>query len=208
MDVDEISTITINTDYAKKYEERKRNEELSKLKEKYGDVKLDSSEDESTSEEEDEFGELVTPEVDAQIMKTIAAIRSKDPKLYDSQSSFFADEEVQKARQRWTYKQQEKKSEGKPVHLKDYHRQLLLENGGVIDETDTKSETTINLKDRNRQNDDISNEEDQKVDKPEKKKVWLTTLEEEQKLKNEFNAVVSEFGFATEVEDNDDFLVQ
>jgi protein KRI1 len=68
-----------------------------------------NSDESSTSEEEDEFGELVTPEVDAQIMKTIVAIKSKDPKVYDSQSNFFSDEEIRKARQQWLDKQRGKK---------------------------------------------------------------------------------------------------
>ncbi|CAG8642457.1 2699_t:CDS:2, partial [Acaulospora colombiana] len=196
MDVDEISTITINAEYAKTYEERKRNEELSRLKEKYGDVKIDSDEeDESTSEEEDELGELVTPEVDAQIMKTISAIRSKDPRVYDSHLNFFAvdntglrefeisDDEIQKARQDWTDKRQKKKDEGKPVHLKDYHRQMLLEGGGIIDEKN-------------------------KVDvKSKAAKIGLMTLEESQKLKNEFKAAISEFDLSTK-DDDEDFFIQ
>ncbi|CAI2165293.1 15134_t:CDS:10 [Funneliformis geosporum] len=121
--------LTINSEYAKKYELRKKDEELSKLKEKFGDMSDVDTDSSSTSEEEDEFGELVTPEVDAQIMKTIVAIKSKDPKVYDSQSNFFADEEIQKAHHQWLDKQQKKKSEAKPMHLKDYHRKILLENG-------------------------------------------------------------------------------
>jgi len=62
------------------------------VKEKYGDLEnlAGGEESDSTSEEEDEYGELVTPEIDAQILKTITAIRSKDPKVYDSNTSFFA----------------------------------------------------------------------------------------------------------------------
>jgi hypothetical protein len=56
---------------------------ITTVKEKYGDIKnLNSDEeDDSTSEEED----LVTPEIDARILKTIT-----DPKLYDANTSFFA----------------------------------------------------------------------------------------------------------------------
>nr|CAG8614108.1 14347_t:CDS:10 [Entrophospora candida] len=90
---DEPVEFKINHQYAKKYEIRKRGEELSKLKEKYDRSDLNSEDvavSDSTSEEEDEYGELITPEVDAQIMKTITAIRSKDPKVYNSQANFFA----------------------------------------------------------------------------------------------------------------------
>lgn len=91
------------------------------------------SEEEDTDEEEDENAELLTPEVDAQIMKTIAAIRSQDPRVYDAEKQFFTEEEMDKAKKAWEQKQ---KLSGKKVTLKDYHREVLLENNGVIEEDD------------------------------------------------------------------------
>ncbi|CAG8796731.1 31648_t:CDS:2, partial [Racocetra persica] len=44
------------------------------------------------------------------------------------------DEEIQKARQNWLDKQQKKKTEKKPIHLKDYHRQILLESDDMIED--------------------------------------------------------------------------
>ncbi|RIA98498.1 KRI1-like family C-terminal-domain-containing protein [Glomus cerebriforme] len=185
MDSEEDSIkLTINSEFAKKYEERKRGEELSKLKEKYGDIAnldFDENDELSTSEEEDEFGELVTPELDAQIMKTIVAIKSKDPKVYDSQSNFFAEEEIQKAREQWLGKQREKKSEIKPMRLKDYNRKILLENSGIIDDVDNS--------------------------KVKNKDTVLTPIQEEQKLKEEFKAAASQFDFPDN-DDDDNFLVQ
>lgn len=43
----------------------------------------------SESEPEDDVGEELTPEIDAQIMKTIAAIRTRDQAVYDSNHNFF-----------------------------------------------------------------------------------------------------------------------
>ncbi|CAG8488441.1 16127_t:CDS:10 [Dentiscutata erythropus] len=176
----ETPILTINQEYAKKYEERKRSEELSKLKEKYGDLNSDEDEGSSSSEEEDEYGELVTPEIDSQIMKTISAIKNKDPKVYDKNSNFFADEEIRKARQNWFDKQKQKKSE-KPLFLKDYQRQILLESSDIT-EDDIKPEIDI---------------------MPE---IDLTPMEEEQKLKEEFKEAASNFDFNNE-EGDDDFLV-
>ncbi|KAI9289760.1 KRI1-like family C-terminal-domain-containing protein [Umbelopsis sp. AD052] len=161
---DETFDFKINEEFAKKYEHNKQREELGKLKDKYGDVAVqdfdgdrlrriaerkakwgirddkdqsavfyDSEEEESTDEEEDENAELLTPEVDAQIMKTIAAIRTKDPQVYDSKKAFFVGEEIEKAKKIWEEKQ---KQTGKKVTLKDYHRGVLLEDGGIIDEDD------------------------------------------------------------------------
>ena len=79
---------TINAAYAEKYEKRKKAEELSNLKEKYAHA-IDSEQENSDDEEEDEVGELVTPEIDLQIFKTVASLKSKDPKVYDSKINFF-----------------------------------------------------------------------------------------------------------------------
>jgi protein KRI1 len=66
-------------------------------------------------------------------MKTIAAIRTKDPRVYDSKKEFFVGEEIEKAKKNWEEKQ---KQTGKKMTLKDYHRGVLLEDGGIIDEDD------------------------------------------------------------------------
>ena len=50
----------------------------------------DSSGTDSESDtDEDEFGQELTPAIDAQIPKTIAAIRTRDKSVYDSQHRFF-----------------------------------------------------------------------------------------------------------------------
>jgi len=159
-DGEEEVTLTINEKFADKYEKRKQNEELTRLKEKYGDLDenklqkaverkkqyskdindttiFDSDEDESTSEEEDEFGELITPEVDAQIMKTILKVKAHDKDIYDSEKKFFSEQEMEKARQLWKEKQEKQKSE-KPMHLKDYHRKVLL--GEIKDDENEEGE--------------------------------------------------------------------
>ncbi|KAF9921721.1 hypothetical protein FBU30_008208 [Linnemannia zychae] len=156
MDSDnEEITLTINKQFADKYESSKRNQELSAIRDKYGDLDeerlnviadrqhkygytknadLDyDSYDSEDDEEEDEFGELVTPAIDGQIMKTIGLIRAQDPKIYEATSHFFIPSEMEKARKQWKEKQaQEKKA--KPMNIQDYHRKVLLEDGGMVDE--------------------------------------------------------------------------
>lgn len=113
---------------------------IAERQHKYGYTKnadLDyDSYDSEDDEEEDEFGELVTPEVDGQIMKTIGLIRAQDPKIYEATSHFFIPSEMEKARQAWKEKQAEDKK-NKPMNLKDYHRKVLLEDGGMVDEEET-----------------------------------------------------------------------
>ncbi|KAJ3312781.1 hypothetical protein HDV04_002746 [Boothiomyces sp. JEL0838] len=95
--------ITINKSYAKKYEYNKKRQELEQCNELLIEYEGVDSEESSSSEDEveDDVGELVTPEVDAQILKTISMIKAKDSKVYDPQES-------------------------KPIRLKDYQMNKLL----------------------------------------------------------------------------------
>lgn len=77
-----------------------------------------ASDSESTSEDEDEDGELATEALDAEIMDTLNAIRSKDPRVYDQDVAFYSKFDDPNAAPK------EKKE--KPMTLHDYHRQNLL----------------------------------------------------------------------------------
>lgn len=96
---DHQKSFKINESYAKRLEHNKAREELHRLQSKYGnDPKEEDSEDESsTSESEDEIGELITPQLDAEIWKTIAVIRERRPEVYDEKwKAFTEDSEPQK----------------------------------------------------------------------------------------------------------------
>ncbi|RAL09979.1 KRI1 family protein [Aspergillus homomorphus CBS 101889] len=134
----------INEDYARRFEHNKKREEMQQLESKLGkssvlgkrrdrDGEDEGSEEESSSdEEEDDFGELATEAVDAEIMDTIKAIRSKDPRLYDPNAKFFTklDEEEQP---------QNAEKKEKPMTLRDYHRENLLSGANLADEEETSS---------------------------------------------------------------------
>lgn len=92
----------------------------------------DEDEDEEDSESdvvEDEDGELVTPAIEAQILKTLAEIRARSGKIYDPSVKFFSPEELTAAEAEWRAKREAKKA--RPLHLKDYHRERLLK--GLVD---------------------------------------------------------------------------
>lgn len=93
----------------------------------------ESSSEESTSESEDE-GVLATETLDSEIMATINAIRSKDPRVYDVNSKFYNDTEE-------TGSSQIKPTKEKPMRLQDYHRQNLL--SGVINEEEDNGSTPL-----------------------------------------------------------------
>ncbi|RMZ84333.1 hypothetical protein DV738_g525, partial [Chaetothyriales sp. CBS 135597] len=142
--------LNVNEEYARRFEYNKKREEKARLEEKLGkdsgkhtrkrkrDDGLDQADDhdsddsdESTSESEDE-GELDTEAVDAEMMATIAAIRNRDPKIYDPNAKFYTaiDDEAGGG----PPAQQQKKE--KPLHLRDYHRQNLLNGAATAEDAD------------------------------------------------------------------------
>ncbi|GAA5866742.1 hypothetical protein JCM3774_001978 [Rhodotorula dairenensis] len=135
----------VNEAFAEKYENKKRGEELSKLQDKYGkDFQLgdDDEDDETDYSTDDDDAELVTPEVDAAILRTLAKIRAKDPAVYEEGRAVFDEEEAETAAARraaataGTKTSRQKSS--KPVLLKDFQRARLLadaQGGGDDDDT-------------------------------------------------------------------------
>lgn len=80
-----------------------------------------------SDEEEDDFGELITEDVEAginNVLKTIrenpTALLNKDIKFFDSSATTAND----------------KKKEDKPIYLKDYHRMNILAGGDNADENE------------------------------------------------------------------------
>lgn len=87
----EKAELRVNKDYAHRFEDRKRKQELDRLRQQYGDVPLDGddSDDSEAGVEEDDDGEQLTREVDVQIFRTIDAIRTGDPAVRDKGKRFF-----------------------------------------------------------------------------------------------------------------------
>ncbi|KAJ2635600.1 Ribosome biogenesis protein Kri1 [Coemansia sp. RSA 1286] len=146
----------------------------------------DESSEESSEEsdiEEDENGELITPELDAQIMKTLTALRSKDKSIYDSKVNFFSEDEIKRSNEKWKNKQEEarKRAEG-GMSLREYQHKIMVEHGGVVDE-----------------------------DKEIQKSVGMTHVQEQEALKNEFKAALGgdiDDEDDEDAEDNGDLLVK
>lgn len=170
-DVDDLE-FRINPKFAVKYQEKKKKEELSTLKDKYkeklakrgvavgtttknrgdsahADEDIGSGdESESDSEAdviEDEDGALVTPGVEAQILKTLAEIKGRDPKVYDPNTKFFSPEELAKTEAEWRTKREQSRQE-KPLRLKDFHRQKLLSGAHLEDDQQSDAEEESNVK--------------------------------------------------------------
>ncbi|GIX68212.1 protein KRI1 homolog [Caerostris extrusa] len=111
--------LTINKNYAQRYDVWRNKEELQKLK----DLSKNISDTSSESEEE------VEPVIEKDFLKTLSLLKSKDPRIYDEKAIFFTEE------QPIVKKPKEKKE--KPMFMKDYERKLVLERNGVLsDEED------------------------------------------------------------------------
>ncbi|KAL4974432.1 KRI1-like family C-terminal-domain-containing protein [Aspergillus desertorum] len=120
----------INEEYARRFEHNKRREELQQLEAKLGKSE-DEEESSSEDEDEDDDAELATEAVDAEIMETIKAIRSKDPRVYDKNAKFYHSLDDDSA---GPQKREEKQ---KPMTLRDYHRENLLSGANAAeDESD------------------------------------------------------------------------
>lgn len=153
-DEDPSLDFKVNKNYAKRFEERKKAQELGQLEDKYKaklekkgifkETNDDSDSDYSDSEsdeEEDEFGEQLTPAVDAQILKTLSEIRAGSAKIYDPSVSFFSEEELKAIEKEWQAKHGESNKakiarNQKPVTLKDYQRERLLSGAYAQDDED------------------------------------------------------------------------
>lgn len=95
------------------------------------------SETTSDSEEEDDAGELATEALDSEILATLNAIRSKDPRVYDKKTTFYTqldDDRNGESEQSTTKKE-------KPMFLRDYHRENLL--NGIKDDSQEIQETPM-----------------------------------------------------------------
>ncbi|CAH1976235.1 unnamed protein product [Acanthoscelides obtectus] len=123
--------IKTDNEYAKNYNTWRKKEELNRLKTKYGDdVELS---DESSSSSDDEDGVELTEQLEKDFFKTLACLKSKDPRIYDKNATFFTDEIVGTSVKVTKVKDQ-------PMFLKDYERKLILEKGGVLSDEENEIE--------------------------------------------------------------------
>ncbi|KAK4224139.1 KRI1-like family C-terminal-domain-containing protein [Podospora fimiseda] len=118
--------LKVNEEYARRFEHNKKREELHRLQEKYG-ANGDEESEPSTDESEDDEAVLITEDLDAEISATLAAIKNKDPRIYDKDAVFYKPFDPEAIE-----KQKEKKE--KPMFLRDYHRERYLAGDVGADE--------------------------------------------------------------------------
>ena len=124
------NVLKINKKFAAKFESEGRLKDLQRAKEVLAD-----GEDESDSESEDDDAEQLSASLDLQIVKTINSIRKKDPKIYDSTTTWFEnnddddDDDDEDDDENGNGKHKKKT-------YKDVLRQQLLERGADIEGED------------------------------------------------------------------------
>ncbi|KAI2716579.1 hypothetical protein CBS147354_6847 [Penicillium roqueforti] len=126
---------TINEDYARRFEHNKKREEVARLEAKYGKSsslgnRPDEDSEDSDSEEEDDNAELATVALDAEISATLNAIRSKDPRVYDKDASFYSKYDPEEAAAG-------KGPKEKSMTLRQYHTENLLSGVNPAEEENT-----------------------------------------------------------------------
>ncbi|KAL4709258.1 hypothetical protein ACJJTC_010719 [Scirpophaga incertulas] len=92
-DSDEEIAIKTENEYAKKYDKWREKEEIHKLEQKYGSNVLDSNASGSSDSDDDEPPEI-NEEMEAQFLKTLSLLKTKDPRIYDPNFQFFEEEKV------------------------------------------------------------------------------------------------------------------
>ncbi len=89
---------------------------------------------------EDEDAEELTEEVERDFFKTLAMLKSKDPRIYDNKTTFFASTKSVENVDSDSVKKKTKKD--KPMTIGDLERQVMLEKGGKYEEMDEFKPTT------------------------------------------------------------------
>lgn len=118
------------------------------MEEKYGKKKAlqeddEDSEDSQEGVEEDDAGELLNEDLDQEISATLAALRSKDPRIYDPSSKFFQEVEAVAGTENGTTK--EPSMTLKQYHTKNYLGELGEEEDAPKTHAQEQEEVRRNL---------------------------------------------------------------
>ncbi|KAF9603238.1 hypothetical protein IFM89_034571 [Coptis chinensis] len=127
-DVEEISKIETNKDFAKRYEHNKKREDLHRYEElKKKQVISSGSEDESESESDDE-SDLKSGKSVLELYDNLIKIRNKDPSIfYNKDAKLFQSDEEEGGNAK-------AKKKEKPMYLKDVVAKHLIEDGPDMDD--------------------------------------------------------------------------
>lgn len=126
-DIDDISKIETNKEFAKRFEHNKKREELQRFEELKKKGIAGDSEDEDSSESEEEDGDQAVAS-DLKLFDALVKIRNKDPIINEKDKKLF-ESESEEEEEEDEGKRKSKKEKKKPVYLKDVVGQDLNGEG-------------------------------------------------------------------------------
>ena len=85
---------------------------------------------------EDEEAEELTEEVEKDFFRTLSMLKSKDPRIYDGKTNFFASASKDDNDDGVGVEVKKKAKKEKPLTLGDLERKVMLEKGGHYEEMD------------------------------------------------------------------------
>ncbi|RWS11137.1 KRI1-like protein [Dinothrombium tinctorium] len=135
--------LNVNSEYANRYDNWRRKEELQKLKDKYGENVLSESsdcfsgsDDEEDSEEDDENEEQISNIFDEEFFKIYGALKRKDASIYNKDKQFFTQQQPTASVIKKSYE-----SDKHSMSLKEYHINLIEKKQGITEEDETNNES-------------------------------------------------------------------
>ncbi|XP_021726003.1 protein kri1-like [Chenopodium quinoa] len=155
-DIEKISKIEVDKEFAKRYEHNKKREELQKLEEmeKKGLVPDSGSDSESDTDSDSEVVDVVkAAKEERKLLEALMKVRNKDPILKQQDSKLFessSDEEDEGEGKR------ERKK--KPKYLKDVIAEQLIERGPECEEEEEEEREVGRVKSYNEEQEDLRNE--------------------------------------------------
>ena len=136
---EELNQIKVNNNFAERYDNWRRKEEIQKLKDKYGtnlDVLSESEEDfvsgSADSDDSDSSDQSVDDQqvFDDNFFKVYSALKSKNPIIYDQTIKFFDDKQDEDKHNEEVVPNNKQEK----MTLKDYHVKLIKEKKGITEE--------------------------------------------------------------------------
>lgn len=109
------------------------NNNNNKKKAKYLDDDVDGSDTSSTSSSDDDDDIQIDDEVEIEFLRTLSSLKGKDPSIYEEGTRFFENVVVDTAKRNGSKRQ-------KPIYVNDHERNLLMEYGGVLPDSDDDHE--------------------------------------------------------------------
>ncbi|TYI71159.1 hypothetical protein E1A91_D08G275100v1 [Gossypium mustelinum] len=137
---DDISKIEINKEYARRFENNKKREDLQRYEELKKKGHVEESDEESSDDDDDDDDEVdFTDQIakDEDFFKALLRVRSRDPKLKEKDVKLFeSDDDYESGKSDQEESEQGKRKDKKSMYLKDVVAKHLIEEGPDFDEQD------------------------------------------------------------------------